>query len=48
MNRAGRRALIVLYANEANGKRLRAMETMRFGADGLVHEGEAMYGAALS
>ena len=41
----------VLWDGEAralpiHGQRKRSMEVMRFGPDGLVQEGEAMYGAA--
>jgi steroid delta-isomerase len=41
----GRRELVVIYTAERGGIRSRAMETMVFGADGLIREGEAMYGA---
>lgn len=39
------RELVVIYTAERNGARNRAMEVMQFGADGLIREGEAMYGA---
>jgi steroid delta-isomerase len=42
-----RRELIVIYTAERNGARHRAIEAMAFGADGLIREGEAMYGAAM-
>jgi len=42
-----RAELVVLYDAEINGQRTRACEFMRFGPDGLVREGEAMYGAML-
>ncbi len=42
---ARRRELVVIYTAERNGARNRAMEVMAFGADGLIREGEAMYGA---
>ena len=40
-----RRELVVIYVAERNGVSNRAMEVMAFGADGLIREGEAMYGA---
>ncbi len=43
-----RRTLVVIYTSEREGKKQRAMEAMVFGTDGLIHEGEAMYGAALA
>jgi ketosteroid isomerase-like protein len=42
---AGRMAIV--YIAEIDGKRLRAVEFLTFGEDGLVREGEAMYGAEL-
>ena len=44
---ADRNELVILYAADLNGQRSRACEFMRFDADGLVVEGEALYGAAL-
>jgi hypothetical protein len=40
------RELTVIYTADFGDRKLRAMETMAFGADGLIREGEAMYGAA--
>jgi steroid delta-isomerase len=37
--------LVIVYVNEVDGQRLRACELFRFGPDGLVTSGEAMYGA---
>jgi len=34
----------VVYVAEIDGKRMRAVEFLAFGDDGLVREGEAMYG----
>ena len=42
-----RRELVVIYSAERGGKKNRAMEAMVFGADGLIREGEAMYGIPL-
>jgi len=42
----GNRVAIV-YAAEIDGKRIRAVEFLVFGSDGLIHEGEGMYGATL-
>ena len=42
-----RRELVVIYFAERGGKKSRAMEAMVFGADGLIREGEAMYGIPL-
>ena len=42
-----RRELVVIYFAERGGKKNRAMEAMVFGADGLIREGEAMYGIPL-
>lgn len=39
--------LTIIYTAEINGQRHRACETMRFNADGLVIEGEALYGVAV-
>lgn len=41
---AAQRELLILYTADLGGKKSRAMEVMRFGPDGLVHEAEAMYG----
>jgi len=40
-----RRELTVIYTADFGERKIRAMETMAFGADGLIREGEAMYGA---
>jgi ketosteroid isomerase-like protein len=42
----GRRVGIV-YVAEMDGRRMRAVEFLRFGDDGLIHEGEAMHGVEL-
>jgi steroid delta-isomerase len=42
---AGRMAIV--YLAEIDEKRLRAVEFLTFGEDGLVREGEAMYGVEL-
>jgi steroid delta-isomerase len=42
---AGRMAIV--YIAEIDEKRLRAVEFLTFGEDGLVREGEAMYGVEL-
>ena len=39
--------MAIVYIAEINGKRLRAVEFLTFGEDGLVREGEAMYGVEL-
>ena len=39
--------LAIVYVSEINDKRIRAVEFLVFGSDGLIYEGEAMYGAAL-
>jgi ketosteroid isomerase-like protein len=36
--------MAIVYIAELNGKRLRAVEFLAFGPDGLVREGEAMHG----
>ncbi len=40
-----RQELVIVYQGEIDGRSFRACEFMRFGAAGLVVEGEAMYGA---
>lgn len=45
---AERRELAIVYVANLNGNRQRALEIMRFRADGLQAGGEAFYGAALS
>jgi len=42
----GRRVGIV-YTSEINGKRMRTVEFLAFGNDGLIHEGEVMHGVTL-
>ncbi len=42
---AERRELVALYTSDLGEQKIRAMEVMRIGADGLIREGEAMYGA---
>jgi ketosteroid isomerase-like protein len=37
----------IVYTAEIDGKRTRAVEFLKFGDDGLVREGEAMYGIEL-
>ena len=37
----------IVYRSEINGVRMRSVEFLTFGADGLVHEGEAMHGIEL-
>jgi ketosteroid isomerase-like protein len=37
--------LAIVYIAEIDGKKLSAVEFLAFGEDGLVREGEAMYGA---
>lgn len=39
--------IAIVYIAEIDGKRLRAVEFLAFGEDGLVREGEAMYGIEL-
>jgi steroid delta-isomerase len=39
------RTATIVYVADINGQPLRACEMLRFGADGLAVEGEAMYGA---
>jgi nuclear transport factor 2 (NTF2) superfamily protein len=41
-----RRELVVIYTADFGDRRVRAMEVMAFGADGLIRAGEAMYGAS--
>ena len=38
----------IVYTSEINGKRMRSVEFLRFGEDGLISEGEAMHGIELS
>jgi steroid delta-isomerase len=44
---ADTRTLSIVYVAELDGDRKRALEILRFDADGLVRAGEAFYGAAL-
>lgn len=44
---AERSELVIVYVAAINGVTNRACEVMRFNADGLVMEGEALYGATL-
>jgi steroid delta-isomerase len=37
----------IVYIAEIDGRRMRSVEFFVFGEDGLVHEGEAMYGVEL-
>ena len=37
----------IVYVAEIDGKKMRAVEFLAFGDDGLIREGEAMYGIAL-
>jgi len=37
----------IVYVSEINGKRMRSVEFLTFGDDGLVREGEAMHGIEL-
>lgn len=37
----------IVYVSEINGKRMRCVEFLLFGDDGLVCEGEAMHGAEI-
>ena len=37
----------IVYVAEIDGKRVRAVEFLKFGDDGLIHEGEAMQGVEL-
>jgi steroid delta-isomerase len=39
------RELVVVYVSQVDERRVRAVEIFRFGADGLVVAGEALYGA---
>ena len=39
--------LSIVYTSEIDGKRLRAAEFVVFSPDGLIREGEAMYGVTL-
>ncbi len=39
--------MAIVYVAEIDGKRLRAVEFLVFGEDGLVSEGEGMYGVEL-
>lgn len=39
--------LSIVYTSEIDGKRLRATELLVFAPDGLIREGEAMYGVTL-
>jgi len=43
----GANRMVVVYIAEIDGKRLSAAEFLRLGEDGLVREGEAMYGVEL-
>jgi ketosteroid isomerase-like protein len=37
----------IVYVAEIDGRRMRAAEFLKFGDDGLIHEGEAMHGVDL-
>ena len=37
----------IVYVAEIDGRRMRAVEFLKFGDDGLIHEGEAMHGVEL-
>jgi ketosteroid isomerase-like protein len=37
----------IVYVAEIDGRRMRAVEFLEFGDDGLIHEGEAMLGVEL-
>jgi steroid delta-isomerase len=39
--------LVIIYHSAVDGRRVRAVELFRFGPDGLVVAGEALYGAEL-
>jgi len=39
--------IAIVYIAEIDGKRIRAVEFLTFGQDGLIHEGEAMHGVEL-
>lgn len=39
--------MAIVYTAELNGKRVRAVEFLDFGEDGLIHRGEGMYGIEL-
>lgn len=43
-----RQELVIVYTREIDGKRDRACELLRFDSNGLVAEGEAMYGTAIA
>jgi len=43
----GANRMVIVYIAEIDGKRLSAAEFLRLGEDGLVREGEAMYGVEL-
>lgn len=44
---ADRQEIGIVYTADINGKASRAVEIMRFGTNGLIERGEALYGAAL-
>lgn len=39
--------MAIVYTPDLDGKRIRAVEFLTFGRDGLIHEGEAMHGVEL-
>jgi len=39
--------VVIVYISEINGVKIRSIELLTFGADGLVREGEAMHGVEL-
>jgi ketosteroid isomerase-like protein len=39
--------MVIVYVAEIDGRRMRAAEFLKFGDDGLIHEGEAMHGVEL-
>jgi ketosteroid isomerase-like protein len=39
--------IVIVYVAEIDGRRMRAAEFLKFGDDGLIHEGEAMHGVEL-
>ncbi|HKT90488.1 MAG TPA: nuclear transport factor 2 family protein [Candidatus Sulfotelmatobacter sp.] len=39
--------LAIVYIAEIDGRRIRAVEFLNFGPDGLIHEGEVMHGVEL-
>ena len=43
-----RRVLIIIYRRIVDERHDRAVEIFHFGSDGLVHSGEALYGAKLT